>query len=174
MLHRDGLALLTALTVATGCAGHRDAPVYDGFESPQIGQQWESGKFLSGAVQTETSVVRAGERAARITLRPGDQVPGEEGSNLERAELLESRRLWSMEESGHEYSFSLLLPQDFPIVPTRLVIAQWKQDCPGASCTPDHPVVAIRYQDGRLAVTSADPESTRIKTDSGIRGRDSR
>jgi hypothetical protein len=47
------------------------------------------------------------------------------------------------------------LPGDFSIVPTRLVIAQWKQKCPHDSiCSDDSPVMAIRYVSGRLYITS--------------------
>jgi SAM-dependent methyltransferase len=76
----------------------------------------------------------------------------ERGSELERAELQELRRLWSMDDSAYEYSFSVFVPQDFPIVPTRLVIAQWKQYCPVDRCTPDNPILAIRYQAGELFI----------------------
>jgi hypothetical protein len=136
-----------------GGACQREAAVYDGFETPALGAHWDTRKVLPGAVQMQSSVVRAGKRAARITLRPGDQIPQERGSELERAELEEPRRLWSTEDSSHRYSFSVFLPADFPIAPTRLVIAQWKQYCPFASCTPDNPILAIRYQAGTLSIT---------------------
>jgi hypothetical protein len=45
------------------------------------------------------------------------------------------------------------LPQDFPIVPTRLVIAQWKQDCKSGDCIPENPVIALHYESGELNVT---------------------
>jgi hypothetical protein len=144
------LACLVALALWS-C--QRNAPVHDGFEGPGLSGYWETGKFLPGAVQIQSSVVRAGRGAARITLRPGDQIPQERGSELERAELQESRRLWSAEESTHAYSFSLLIPQDFPISSTRLVIAQWKHRCPINECTPGHPTIAIRYESGELSVT---------------------
>jgi len=54
----------------------------------------------------------------------------------------------------------MFLPQSFPIVNTRLVIAQWKQHCPHvAQCSDDSPVIAVRYIGGKLHVT--------INTDSG-------
>ncbi|HEX8813099.1 MAG TPA: heparin lyase I family protein, partial [Terracidiphilus sp.] len=41
-----------------------------------------------------------------------------------------------------------------PIVPTRLVIAQWKQFCgPNQPCDDASPVVAIRYSAGVLRIT---------------------
>jgi hypothetical protein len=74
-------------------------------------------------------VVTAGKGAVKIILRPGDQIAQEKGSELERAVLEESRRLWSVEDSAYAYSFSVFVPPEFPIGSTRLVIAQWKQFC---------------------------------------------
>jgi hypothetical protein len=60
----------------------------------------------------------------------------------------------SKEDMTYEYSFSDFIPSDFPIVPIRLVIAQWKQDCSGnAPCDNDSPVVAVRYVSGVLRIT---------------------
>ncbi len=146
--------LFAGLAVVVTCACQRNAVVYDGFETPDLSGHWETRRFLPGAVQIQSSVVRAGKRAARITLRSGDQIPREKGSELERAELQESRRLWSVEDSAYVYSFSVSVPQDFPIVSTRLVIAQWKQYCPVDGCTPDNPTLAIRYQAGELFITN--------------------
>lgn len=137
------------LVVAWGC----NTAVYDGLEKPSLSTHWQTKKFLPGAVQMQRSVVRAGRGPARIVLRPGDQIPQEEGSDLERAELRESRWLWSVEDVAYRYSFSLFVPQDFPITSTRLVIAQWKHRCPVDECTPDNPTLAIRYQAGDLFIT---------------------
>jgi len=146
--------LLAGVEVVVAWACQRNAVVCDGFETPDLSKHWEKSRFLPGAVQIQSSVVRAGKGAARITLRSGDQIPQERGSELERAELQESRRLWSVENSAYVYSFSLFVPQDFPIVSTRLVIAQWKQYCPVDGCTPDNPILAIRYQAGELFITN--------------------
>jgi hypothetical protein len=62
--------------------------------------------------------------------------------------------LTSKEDGTYEYSFSMFLPPDFPIVPTRLVIAQWKQCCPdNHPCSDDSPVLAMRYSNGVLRIT---------------------
>jgi hypothetical protein len=75
-------------------------------------------------------------------------------ADSERAELLEASRLVSKEDITYEYSFSDFIPSDFPIVPIRLVIAQWKQDCNShAPCDNDSPVVAVRYVSGVLRIT---------------------
>jgi len=47
----------------------------------------------------------------------------------------------------------MFLPADFPIVPTRLVIAQWKQYCPSGDCWDDRPVIAVRYISGVMRIT---------------------
>jgi hypothetical protein len=146
--------VLAGTWLALGSACQRTpSAVYDGFESPALSSLWETRRFIPGAVRIQSSVARAGRSAARITLRPGDQIPQEKGTSLERAELQEARALWVREDSGAVYSFSLFLPQDFPLLSTRLVIGQWKQNCPVESCAPDNPVIAVRYQNGELTVT---------------------
>lgn len=49
----------------------------------------------------------------------------------------------------------MFVPQDFPIVPVRLVVAQWKQYCGGDAkpCSDDSPVLAVRYVGGVLRIT---------------------
>jgi hypothetical protein len=86
---------------------------------------------------------------------------------------MEARELTSREDASYAYSFSMFLPRDFPVVPTRLVIAQWKQYCPSGKCTLDNPVVAIRYQSGELRVTlHVGPKTqTLFRTREEIRGR---
>ena len=72
----------------------------------------------------------------------------------ERAELLEARRLVTTDGDADESSFSMFFPSDFPIVPTRLVVAQWKQFCPqDKACFEDSPVLAVRYIGGVLSIT---------------------
>jgi hypothetical protein len=108
-----------------------------------------------------------------ITLHPGDQLEEEKGTILERAELMEARELTSLEDSTYSYSFSMFLPQDFPIVPARLVIAQWKQHCPSGNCSKSNPVLALRYQAGEFRVTlHAGPKTqTLFRTKDEIRGK---
>jgi hypothetical protein len=135
--------------------------VYDGFESSTLSNLWETSRFSPGAVEIESNLVRAGHSAVKITVRPRDMFEaGKDGSaDNERDELLEARRLVAKENVGYEYSFSMYFPEDFPIVPTRLVIAQWKQYCPGGlehasgPCSDDSPVLALRYIGGELRVT---------------------
>lgn len=127
--------------------------VYDGFESPELSSVWSEWRFLPGAVEMQPNVVRQGKSACKITLRPGDQMDDEIGAILERAELAELPALVSLEDSCYSYSFSLFPPQDFPIVPTRLILAQWKQYSKSENFRVDNPVIALRYQSGKLRLT---------------------
>jgi hypothetical protein len=135
--------------------------IYDGFEAPTLSNLWETIRFAPGAVEMQSDVVRAGHGAVKITVRPRDEFEaGQNGdADSERDELLEARRFVSRENTGYEFSFSMFFPKDFPIVPTRLVIAQWKQYCPGlleravATCSDTSPVLALRYISGELRIT---------------------
>ena len=130
--------------------------VYDGFETPGLSKLWETSRFTPGAVTMQSNIVRAGHGAAQITVRSRDKFEaGIKGSkDSERDELLEARKLVSKEDINYEYSFSMFIPTNFPIVPTRLVIAQWKQHCQRQrNCDDDSPVVAFRYVSGVLKIT---------------------
>ncbi|MGP8260458.1 MAG: polysaccharide lyase [Acidobacteriaceae bacterium] len=147
----------TLLVLSTGC--RRSATpinVYDGFDGPKLSPLWETTRVAPGAVQMQSELVRAGRGAVRITLRPRDVFePGVDGdADTERDELLEETKFNSRENVAYEYSWSMYLPADFPIVPVRLVVAQWKQDCTGtAPCSNDSPLLAVRYIDGVLSIT---------------------
>ena len=111
--------------------------VYDGFETARLSKVWDTDRFEPGAVTMQTNIVRAGHGAAEIVVRAKDKFePGLNGdSNSERDELLEARKLTSKENVPYEFSFSMFFPTNFPIVPTRLVVAQWKQYCAnGGKC----------------------------------------
>jgi hypothetical protein len=152
---RATLAVFVASTFLSGaCAiGQHGSDVYDGFEGSTLSRIWNTRKLPPSALVMQPDVVREGRRAARITLRAGDQIADEAGSELERAELEEARAQESVADRTYRYSFSLFLPRDFPVVPTRLVLAQWKQRCRLESCTPDNPTLAIRYENGELFIT---------------------
>jgi len=130
--------------------------VYDGFETQKLSRLWDTDRFERGAVTMQAQIVRAGHGAAKVVVHSRDKFEaGINGNNdSERAELREASRLISKEDKTYEYSFSMFIPPDFQIVPTRLVIAQWKQDCSGhAPCSDDSPVVALRYVSGVLRIT---------------------
>lgn len=147
--------------------------VYDGFEDRGLSNLWQALLLSPGVLTLQSIISRAGHGAAKITLHADDRFgAGINGSsNSERDELLEARSLaaQTMDHCTYQYSFSLLLPNDFPIVSSRLVIAQWKQYCPDQQqslltdgtiaakndrpCSDDSPVLAIRFMSNTLRVT---------------------
>jgi hypothetical protein len=151
--------------------------VYDGFEEPELSKIWDASRCVPGSVEIQTNVMRAGHGAVKITVRSGDKFEaGINGnSDSERTELGEgSRKLVSRENAAYEYSFSDFIPTNFPTVPTRLVLAQWKQYCPEkGNCSDDSPVVALRYVSGKLFITrqvGRHPE-TLFETSDDLRGK---
>jgi len=149
--------------------------VYDGFETARLSKVWDTDRFVAGAVSMQTNVVRAGRGAAQIVLRSHDTFEaGIKGSkDTERDELLEAKKLTSKEDASYEQSFSMFLPTNFPIVPVRLVIAQWKQYCGGNdNCSDDSPIVAIRYVSGVLKITHqiSRHQTTLFETKDELRG----
>jgi hypothetical protein len=153
---------IITLAALSSCKPDRPSDIHDDFEAVALNPVWDSTKFIPGALELQSSIVRSGSRAAKLTLKQGDQIDEEKGSELERAELREPKKLMSDEHRDYSYSFSIFLPSDFPIVPTRLVIAQWKQNCSG-NCDPDNPVLALRYQSGEFQVTlQTGPERTTL------------
>jgi hypothetical protein len=132
------------------------AAVHDGFENPTLGNLWETDKIIAADAVIQSKVVRSGHAALQITLHTSDVFEaGRHGEPpSERAELTEAEGLISQEGKNYSFSFSMLIPQDFPIVKRRLIIAQWKQECPrGHDCDDNAPVLAIRYVSGVLSVT---------------------
>jgi hypothetical protein len=169
---------LSAAVLLSACSAGRDSStsVYDGFETSALSRLWATDRFAPGAVSMQSAVVRAGHGAARIVLHAGDIFePGIKGSrDTERAELAEPEHLYEREGETYEFSFSQFLPPDFPIVPTRLVLAQWKQYCNGAApCDDDSPVVALRYVSGTLKITQnvGRHGRTLFETSTDLRGR---
>lgn len=135
--------------------------VYDDFEASGLKNIWSTSRMETRAFEIQSKIVRKGKSAAKITLRTGDVVEVANDSSLasERDEIEEADYLVSDEGTKYEYQFSIFLPDSFPIVPTRLIIAQWKQKCPAKLCSDDSPVLAVRYQSGKLFIT--------LTTDSG-------
>jgi hypothetical protein len=156
------IRLLLLLATVPALAQTLPAPgapvdVHDGFETPSLSSLWETSRFTSGAVEMQSAIVRAGHGAVRITVHSRDTFEaGQNGdADSERDELLEARALTSKENISYEHSWSMYLPPDFPIVPVRLVVAQWKQYCGSepAPCSDDSPVLAVRYIGGVLRIT---------------------
>lgn len=121
--------------------------------------------MVTKAFEIQSAIVRKGKHAAKITLRSDDVL--EEGiaksADSERDELLEIKSLVSVEDVKYEFQFSMFLPESFPIVKTRLVIAQWKQYCPNnGPCSDDSPVIALRIVSGEFYITFQTDTGTKI------------
>jgi Polysaccharide lyase len=158
-------AALLPPCVVIACAQSASAPIniydgseiYDGFETPTLSKLWETDRFVPGAIEMQSAIVRAGHGAVKISIHPNDKFEAGINGNAdsERDELLEAKDLTSKEDVPYEFSWSFFLPPDFPIVPVRLVIAQWKQYCngDGKPCSDDSPVLAVRYIGGVFQIT---------------------
>jgi hypothetical protein len=153
------LVLALSTVFLLGCSKVRllpGAPVQDGFESPSLSNLWETDKIIAADAVLQSRVVRSGHGALQITLHTSDVF--EAGRNgdppSERAELTEAEGLISQQGKRYSFSFSMLIPNDFPLVGKRLIIAQWKQECPrGHSCDDNAPVLAVRYVSGVLSIS---------------------
>jgi hypothetical protein len=154
---------------------HRPVHVEDQFEKQELSSIWTDDRMAPGAYSVQSEIVHSGHGAARITVHPNDrfEAGSDDGPASERDELMESERLWSQTGRSYQYAFSLYLPNDFPIVATRLVIAQWKQFCEWGSCRPDNPVLAIRYVGGVLFITCKNDQGEQVvyKSQGEMRGR---
>ena len=130
--------------------------VYDGFEGSTLSDVWSMDRFEPGAVEFQSAIVRTGKGAAKITVHQGDKYEGTDplqSKPTERAELQERKDFVAREGDGLAYSFSIYIPKDFPVVPTRLVLAQWKQYDQTHHVLVDSPLVALRYVQGELYVS---------------------
>jgi hypothetical protein len=146
------------------CIGQVKA--YDGFESGKLSNICNTSRMEANSIEFQSEIVRKGKMAAKITVRTNDTFEAGKSASAptERDELLQASPYAPQEGSKYEYEFSLFLSKDFPIVNTRLVLAQWKQYCQGgekAPCSDDSPVIAVRYVAGELYVT--------LNTDSGAK-----
>jgi hypothetical protein len=134
--------------------------VYDGFETQKLSPIWSTKRLVLNSMKLQHEIVRKGKTALEITIHPMDRfAPAtEEGNASERDEISEADNLLSVENHTYSYQFSIFLPKTFPIVTTRLVLAQWKQECPVEPCSPNNPVVALRYVNGDLYITAQSDE----------------
>ncbi len=158
-IYKISLFLLCLLSI-TACK-NKPIDVYDDFEAPSLKNIWSTDRMESHSFEIQSQIKRKGKSAAKITLRTGDVVEAGNDSSLasERDELEEISSLESVNDITYEYQFSMFLPDSFPVVNTRLIIAQWKEKCPASYCSDDSPIIAIRYRSGKLFIT--------LNTDSG-------
>jgi hypothetical protein len=114
-----------------------------------------SGRYVAGAITLSNAYARSGKQSVQITVKTGDiKQTGGDDKLTERAEL---------DSGGHPildrdawYGFSFLIPNGFPVVDNRLVIAQWKQ-----SSLIGGPLVAQRFRNGQHYLTVRRAESGR-------------
>jgi len=124
----------------------------DDFESGMLAGFWRSGgeghgRYEEGAVSITDEVSRTGRYAVRMDVGDGFIAQDDgEGSYTERTEL--DSRKHSLLGQTINISYSLMIPEDFPIVDTRLVISQVKQS--GVSVGP---LLAQRFRDDRHYLT---------------------
>jgi Polysaccharide lyase len=167
------LTIIFLIFFITSCKAQLN--IYDGFESQTLSNIWSLEKLAPHAIEIQSTISRSGKSAAKITLNTGDMYePGNDSSKVsERAELLEAKELESVEEKEYDYSFSIFIPANFPIAATRLVVAQWKQRCEQDICQDRSPIIALRYESGRLFITlqTGLKKETLYKTEEDIRNK---
>ena len=156
-----GSRLLAVLLVVAWGAVASAASAADGFESGTLSPLWKTHRVKPGSATVQREIVRSGTYALRLDLHEGDMAGrGGDGEVTERAEIQEADGLWARFGESYEYGFSLYVPPDFPIVDTRLVIGQWKQDCEDCSKNRS-PIIAQRFRRGVFFVTIETPEGRR-------------
>ena len=148
------LVISLILILGLSCS-RKPININDNFENKKLNKIWSTARIETNSYDFQSKIVRNGKRAIRITLKSGDIVEQQKGNDnsTERDELLEARELYAIEDIKYEYKFSMFLPDSFPIWPVRLVIAQWRQDCPFCSCSDYSPILALRYVSGKLFIT---------------------
>jgi hypothetical protein len=133
-----------------------EIPLIDEFENTIISNLWKTDKIIPSDAKIQSEIFKSGHSAIQISLHTNDKYEVGKNGNLdsERAELTEARSLFAKQGQTYLQTFSMFIPNDFPIVERRLVIAQWKQECPfGHKCDDNSPVLAIRYISGKMLIT---------------------
>jgi hypothetical protein len=153
-----------------------EIPIIDEFENPIISNLWKTDKIIPSDVNIQSEVFKSGHSAIQISLHTNDKFEAGRNGNLdsERAELTEAKSLFAQQGKTYLQTFSMFIPNDFPIVERRLVIAQWKQKCPfGHICDDNSPVLAIRYISGKMLITQTiGPQRTALwESEEGFRNR---
>lgn len=165
-----------ALIPAAAFIARRTIPlhIHDDFESNTLSWRWTKLRLVPGAAQLERQIVRSGHQAIAISVHDGDryEAASTSGAATERDELMENWPLFSCTAHTYVYSFSLFLPDELPSNAQRLVVAQWRQLCEARHCSPDYPIIAIRYQQGLLEITRQDDQGRHVlyQSDKGYKG----
>ena len=148
-------AFVLGLSFDIASASGQNLNLVDDFDSGILSPIWTTKKLSENALRHISSPTRTGQGAIEISVFPGAQTDiGGDGQFTERAELREAPDVRLKMGMESWYAFSFLLPSDFPIVKTRLVIARWKQSFKDPS-KDRSPMVSLRYMDGKLRVDVA-------------------
>ena len=113
----------------------------------ELASFWKAGNFGSGRYAVGSVVITkncfiSDQSCAQLSLNQGDiEGDGGDGHLTERTELDSGK--YPFLNSHVEYSYSIFIPKDFPIVDTRLVISQLKQ-----KGLHEGPIFAQRFRNG--------------------------
>jgi hypothetical protein len=145
-------SIALGIFVVSIVAGAQYIVLKDDFESETLSSIWTTKKLSKNALRHVFSPTRTGHRAIEITVYPhamseigGDDQP------TERAEIREAPEVRLKMGMESWYAFSFLLPADFPIVDTRLVIARWKQSF-NEPWKDRSPMISLRYMGSKLSI----------------------
>jgi hypothetical protein len=132
--------------------------VRDNFEAPPLSKFWEQDRLPQGGLEYVDAPHRPGEKAIKMTVRPGDFLRGQDGRGhlRERAEIAEKSDNYIPQGKDVWYGLSFYIPEDFYVVDNRLVIAQWRtNETPRNPITKErpNPPLALRYINGDLTFT---------------------
>jgi len=149
---RSGVSQVYVVPVGDITSGSSGVTQTDDFESGQLADFWRPGgaghgRYVPEAVSITDQYRRSGESCVRLTTEEGAIIQdGGDGNFTERAELDSGKHPFLNNQVWYKYS--LLIPEHFPVIDTRLVISQIKQS--GVSVGP---LVAQRFRNGRHYLT---------------------
>jgi hypothetical protein len=142
-----------------GCKGKTDAKITltDDFENGFLADFWRpgdkgSGRYEQEAVSFTDQYHRSGNYCVKVVLKEGYiRQEGGDGNFTERTELDSGKHPFLNQEVWCE--FSILVPEDFPLVDNRLIISQVKQ---AVSFRNSIILFAQRFRDGHHYLTIYD------------------
>jgi hypothetical protein len=125
--------ILFLMSFVIGCKEKTETKIMltDDFENGRLSDFWHlgnkgSGRYEKDAVSITDQFHRSGNHCVKLVLKEGYiRQDGGDGNFTERTEL--DSRTHPFLYQNVWYKFSILIPEDFPIVDNRLVISQVKQ-----------------------------------------------
>jgi hypothetical protein len=157
-----GCSFLAMLLIAAGLSASAGETLnfanklVDGFEgkgfAPEGGLYYKKNYEQSaGTVEFQDRVVRSGERALRLSVRP--LCPITKALCSERAEVWERAKLRVPYEKGVWFGFAVKFEEPLPQDDHRYLIAQWKREIDAGADGDFSPFLAFRYNEGKLFIT---------------------